>query len=109
VVLSSATSDGVDDLDAVAVLEHAGAVLAAWNDVEIDLDGNPPICQVQQLERLAYRGIPWQLARFAVDKNTHECKPTITLRRLRLAFARYAGLLIHGKLTLGAEFGLVAV
>lgn len=69
---SSAAADHVHNLDHVAVGERPGGVLGARYDRAIQLDGDRAIAEPEQRDERRDRDRRGELARLAVNHDTHE-------------------------------------
>jgi hypothetical protein len=71
-VAGSATTDGMHHFDPVTVAKRGAGVLAAWHDVQIELDRNAPASQVQTAEQVGDGLAIGQLECFTVQLNVHD-------------------------------------
>src|SRR6185312_15322471 len=67
----SATADGVDDLDLVAVGERAAAVLAARHDLAVQLHRHAPAAIAGGFQQLGDGGGGSAIARLAIERDLH--------------------------------------
>ena len=66
-----AAADGVDDFHAVAFVQRVRRVLAAWDDLAIDFNGDPTAGVADACEQRGDRSGRLTFAGFAVEDDLH--------------------------------------
>jgi hypothetical protein len=69
--LSTAT-DCLDDFNAIAVAQFGLSMQRAWNDIAIDLGGQPLSGQLKMFNKRGdAAGVGWQTERLSIEYNGH--------------------------------------